>query len=518
MSKGFFLDKEMLDLLSGLSDSVASSVIEVIDSLNIRERVITKGIFQKHFDSFKSLLIEDPCFKDPEGFFGCMGVKKKGEKVLEVSSLGGSNKVKILSAPAFPQKKVEVRDFVNHFRSRYDSIKSILEKRDFDNLSSIRKIGDDRESYTIIACVLSKRFTKNKNLFLEVEDPTGKTIVLINHNKKEVFEKARELLEDDIVAFSVNGSREMLFANEIIFPETALEERRYGDKEAYVAFISDFHAGSKMFLEKNLLRFVRWVNGEEGDNKQKEIAKKVKYIFIVGDVIDGVNHMPGQRKYLDIFTSVGQYKKVEEILKLVRKDVQMIMCPGQHDSVWVGEPQPLISERWAEGLHKMENLHLVSNPAMIEIDSGFKVLMYHGASINQFIEEIPEIRTKYGHNRPTRVVKEMLKRRHLAPIHGLMDYIPCENGDPLVIKEVPDIVATGDQHKAEVSVHNNILLVASSCFQSVTPFEERVGNNPDPCKVPIFNLKTREIKILDFSDSEEEVLVEREAENEKNSN
>jgi DNA polymerase II small subunit/DNA polymerase delta subunit B len=79
-----------------------------------------------------------------------------------------------------------------------------------------------------------------------------------------------------------------------------------------------------------------------------------------------------------------------------------------------------------------------------------------------------------------------------------------ENKDPLVIETVPDIIATGDLHKPEVSTYNNILLVASSCWQSKTPFEEKVGNNPDPCKVPVFNLKTREVKILDFSTPVEE--------------
>jgi DNA polymerase II small subunit/DNA polymerase delta subunit B len=186
----------------------------------------------------------------------------------------------------------------------------------------------------------------------------------------------------------------------------------------------------------------------------------------------------------------------------------MIMIPGQHDMVWVGEPQPIIGERYAPGLHKMENLHLVPNPSLVEIDGGFRVLMYHGASINHFINEIPDIRLNHGHMNPTRVVKEMLKRRHLAPIHGIMDYIPCEGEDPLVIKEVPDIVAIGDQHRAEVSMQNNVLIIASSCFQSITPFEEKVGNVPDPCKVPIFNLKTREIKILDFSDGPKDATME----------
>ena len=52
---------------------------------------------------------------------------------------------------------------------------------------------------------------------------------------------------------------------------------------------------------------------------------------------------------------------------------------------------------------------------------------------------------------------------------------------------------------------NNILLIASSCWQSITPFEEKVGNEPEPCRVPLFNLKTREIKILDFSDVKGEI-------------
>jgi DNA polymerase II small subunit len=351
--------------------------------------------------------------------------------------------------------------------------------------------------------------TKNKNLFIEVEDLTGTSVVLVNQNKKEVFEKARDLLDDDIVAFNVSGTSEMLFANDVIFPEASLAEKRYSEFDEYVAFSGDFHVGSTMFLEKNLLRFVKWLNGEEGDEKQKALAKKVKYFLLTGDNIDGVSHYPGQEKHLLQKTTVEQYSKVEEILKLIRKDINIIMCPGQHDAVWVGEPQPIIGERFAPGLHKMENLTLVPNPSLVEINGGFKILMYHGASINRFIDEIPEIRTNFGHRSPTRVVREMLKRRHLAPIHGMMDYIPCEKGDALVIDKIPDIIATADQHRAEVSTFNNILMVSSSCWQSMTPFEEKVGNVPDPCKVPLFNLKTREIKMLDFSDEVKEIEWEK---------
>lgn len=74
----------------------------------------------------------------------------------------------------------------------------------------------------------------------------------------------------------------------------------------------------------------------------------------------------------------------------------------------------------------------------------------------------------------------------------------------MVIDFIPDIICTGDQHRPEISSYNNILLIASSCWQDKTPFEEKVGHEPDPCKVPIFNLKTREVKIMDFSSNENE--------------
>ena len=46
------------------------------------------------------------------------------------------------------------------------------------------------------------------------------------------------------------------------------------------------------------------------------------------------------------------------------------------------------------------------------------------------------------------------------------------------------------------------LLVSISCWEEMTPYQEKFGNIPDHCKVPIFNLKTRKIKILDFEEFE----------------
>jgi DNA polymerase II small subunit len=82
--------------------------------------------------------------------------------------------------------------------------------------------------------------------------------------------------------------------------------------------------------------------------------------------------------------------------------------------------------------------------------------------------------------------------------------------DPLVIEEVPDVLCTGEVHRLDIENYNGTLIITGSCWQSQTDFEEKVGNIPDPSKVPLLNLKTRELKVLDFSEGEEEAQkVER---------
>jgi len=506
MQKGFLLDKDILEALAVLEENFAKKIIEILSSLKIKERVITKSVFESYVSSLKKMLLLEENKREIETFFQGLGYEvgefkgesKKEEKYKE------KDEIKIISSGMVFPKKVEVQDFVKHYRSRYEMLKNILQSRNLENLKSLRRLSDERETQHVIVAIAEKRITKNKNLIFEVEDMTGRSRILINANKEELYAKCKDILSDDIVAFNVAGTKEMLFANEVIFPDAVLSEKRKQEREVLIAFSSDVHVGSKMFLEDNFLKFIKWLNGEEGDEKQRILAKKIKYLLLVGDNVDGIGVFPDQEKLLKIFEITEQYKKLADLLKLIRKDIKIIICPGQHDAVWVGEPQPAIGENWAPDLCKMENVCLVTNPCMIEIEDGFKILMYHGASFHGIIEEMNDIRVNFGHNSPTTVVKELLKRRHLAPVHGSSDYVPNETKDPLVIDIIPDIVATGDLHKPEVSTYNNILLVASSCWQSITPFEEKVGNNPDPCKVPIFNLKTREIKILDFSDEETE--------------
>ena len=70
--------------------------------------------------------------------------------------------------------------------------------------------------------------------------------------------------------------------------------------------------------------------------------------------------------------------------------------------------------------------------------------------------------------------------------------------DHNLIRDRPDVVASGHIHKAGIASYRNVLMLSSSCWQSKTPFQERVGHNPDPCKIPIVDLKSGKSTMLEF--------------------
>ena len=515
--RGILIDRSILELLGDLQDlEIAKNLIERIE-YQYKQKIITKAFFYNNLNKVSEILMnysgEDK--RAIEDFLEKLGLdlkilvfdeklpqnNKKEEFFLNRNNHG----INLLKIYQNQPKKIEVNDFVKNFRNRFNTLKNFLQERtELENLASISRI-ENNKIFSLIAIVYDKKVTKNDNILLELEDLTGKVTAIVNKNRLDVYEKSKEIILDEVIGLKCSGSRDMVFVNDIVFPDIKLLEKKKSNKEELVAFTSDVHVGSDKFLEKNFLKFISWLNGKEGSEKQKEEALKVKYLFITGDSVDGVGVYPGQETQLDIIDVRDQYKKLAELLLMIRNDVKIILFPGQHDAVRVAEPQPIIGETYGGALYNLDNLYLVTNPSLIEVgtDVKFKVLMYHGASMHGIINSIDNLRMNRAHDYPTQIVKYMLKKRHLAPTHSLVTYTPLENEDALLIKEIPDIVATGDLHRPEISDYNGILLFSGSCWQSITPFEEKVGNNPDPCKVPILNLQTREVKMLDFSDVNE---------------
>ena len=404
--------------------------------------------------------------------------------------------------------KKEVRGFVDSFRKRYDIIKKILiERAEFNEAISIRNLTskENNSFISFIGLILKKDYTKNNNIILTIEDLTGQIKAIIN-KEREVYSFAEDLVEDEVIGVSGVFSKGVVFVNNITLPDIPNTfELKKSPEDIYIAFIGDLHFGLKKFMGGCFDNFLKWLNKDYGDSKEKEIVEKLKYLFIAGDVVEGVGIYPEQDKDLEIKDIYKQYELVAEYLGKIPKNIKIVMCGGNHDAMRISEPQPIFDKKFSASLHKIKNLTLVSNPGLINIHAskdfpGFNILLYHGFSFPYYADNVKSIKSKGGILRPDLIMEFLLKRRNLAPTYAssLVDPLMVEH---LIIDKVPDFFCSGHIHRVSVSQYKNITCINSSCWVTQTRDMERRGIIPDPAKIIVVNLKTREHKILNFEEN-----------------
>lgn len=415
--------------------------------------------------------------------------------------------LRIISSYEELSSKKDVQDFAMYFNTRLEALQKILYSRsELKGVTSISRIlnKNERENISLIGLIKDKKITKNNNIMLTLEDSTGQIKVLVNKNKPEIYDIAKDLVLDEAIGVAgVNGIN-IVFANNLLLPDIPVaHELKKSDEGGYALFLSDLHIGSDNFLSDDFDRFLSWINQKTGNEKQREIASKVKYIFIIGDLVDGVGVYPGQEKDLAIKDARMQYKACAELLSKIPSHIDIIICAGNHDAIRLAEPQPPLYNDFCKALHDLPNTTIVSNPSIVNIHSskkfdGYNVLLYHGYSFDYYVANVDSIRNAGGYDRPDLIMRFLLKRRHLAPTHTSTLYVPYTDKDPLVIDPIPDFFVTGHIHKSAVSNYKNITLICGSCWQSKTAFQEKMGHHPEPGRVPVVNLSTREVKILRF--------------------
>lgn len=417
-----------------------------------------------------------------------------------------SDSVKVIYTYKSEPKKRGTQDFIDHFNARFSALKKILRQRqELANTIAISRIFSkrEREQLSVIGMVSDKQLTKNGNYMLTVEDETAYIRVIVNKTRPGIFKMAKDIVLDEVIGISgVNGDK-IIFANAIFFPDVPItDEAKKAKDESYVVFLSDLHVGSKYFLDEDFNRFLKWINQDLGSGGQKSLASKVKYIFVLGDLVDGCGIYPGQDKELTIKDISEQYAECARLLSKIPQHIKMIICTGNHDAMRVAEPQLPIYRDFSEPLYQLPNATMLSNPAMVNIHSsadfpGFDVLIYHGYSFDFYVAEVDSIRNNGGYDRADMIMKFLLQKRHLAPVHTSTLYVP-DSEDNLVISKVPDFFASGHIHKASAANYRNITMISGSCWQAKTAYQEKVGHNPEPSRVPIVNLQTRQIKMLKF--------------------
>lgn len=419
--------------------------------------------------------------------------------------------ITIITSYTDVSKKRTPSHFVYYFMNRYKAIEKILRTRlELSCVLSCNRIQEKKEKGAIacIGMVYDKQISKNKHIILTLEDPTGfmKCIIKQGH---DLYAQAKEIVLDEIIGVVGKKVGDIVYLDTILWPDVPLtHELKKSPEEVYAVFMSDTEFGSKMFLDEPFRRFLAWINGEIGTSEGKEQVKKIKYLFLVGDLVNGVGIYPTQEKDLRITDVYKQYEEMATHIKCIPKTISLVACPGNHDAIQLPEPQPPMREEIIKPILSLPNLTLVSNPSVVNIHSsstfpGFDVLMYHGFSFIHYANDIESIRAAGGQDRPDLIMKFLLKRRHLAPAYASSQFLPDTKIDPLVIERIPDFFISGHLHQVVVSQYRNITMMNCSAWISKTDFQEKMGIEPKPGRVILTNLQTRENRIINFYKEEQ---------------
>ncbi|MBI1973432.1 DNA-directed DNA polymerase II small subunit [Candidatus Micrarchaeota archaeon] len=375
-----------------------------------------------------------------------------------------------------------LEDFVDYFKNRYEDISLLLRGRGENSIVPINELARRRgQSVAVIGMVNDKRQTKNGHLLVEVEDPTGKLTALVMKTNEALIKSASWLVNDEVVLLDGKLSKDLFIINKITEPDVPLREMKTTEDRVCFAFLSDIHVGSKLFMRKNFEYLIEWLHGKHGNERERELAGRIKYISLAGDLCDGIGVYPSQENELEITDIYKQYEALENYIIQFPDYIHVVVAPGDHDAVKHADPQPKLPKELVPNLYGRDNVSIVSSPAMVELH-GLKELVYHGTSYIDFMSTIPGVSAEHG----GLIMKEMLKKRHIHPIYGGKPITP-EKKDSLVMREVPDIFHTGESHCFASDFYRGTYLVNGGTWQDLTDYIVMQGFKATPCILPVFD-------------------------------
>lgn len=455
--KGFQIHPEVVEILGGVEDKNLDKIIKEI----IREKSIDQDFHITGNDIIRYLGLEVDT-----------NIQSKHEILFDCTAR--------LTMPG------ESEGFDSLFKSRFQKLKNIMEQRpEAKNLRTISNIQNKDEQDSYVCGLVNNKVIKDNTFRLTVEDMTGTLEGFVADQARNTL---RELFLDQFVMVKVDKQGGDVKFTDIIQPDVPLHSTNKGDSEAFAILLSDLHIGSKYFMEREFREFLDWLSSSD------PYALKVRFILIAGDIIDGVGIFPDQDKELEEKTTYKQLEKAAELLSLIPDYIKVFISPGNHDPGRRALPQPAIPQGSAPNLWNKENIFMLGNPAMISVNN-IKVLMFHGQSIDDIVKGVAGM--EYAH--PADVMRSILRARHLSPIFGSQTPIAPEKEDLLVIENIPDVFHAGHVHVTEIDVYKGVKVINSGAWQRQTPFQLRVGQVPTPGIAVLFNLKTHQVVLRDFS-------------------
>lgn len=483
--EGILVDPDAADVLAAAPDALATAR-DILEDREHRPLVLTKADVERHLSAMKTGTAAPDPVAEAETPLPPQ-VRDAASAPQGVEILPGVRKLKDITGNSTCVGNVI--DFAKLFNDRFATIKRMLmRRRELSGLLPIGRALKVQKDIKFVGMVNDAQTTKNGHTILDLEDENDKVRVLI---MKGVMKASDSLINDEVVGVvgSLSRDGDMVVAKEIIRPEVPVSSGMVPNgSNSVVAFVSDIHVGSSQFLPEAWERFIDWLNNDPE-------AEMIRYIVMPGDLVDGIGIYPGQEDELSIEDIYSQYQECARLVSAIPQRIKIIMMPGNHDAVRLAEPQPALPET-VQAMFDRSRTAFVGNPCYLEIE-GRIVLAYHGRSFDDFIGSVRNL----SYKNPENAMKEMLKRRHLAPIYGGHTALAPEQKDYLVIDRVPHIFVTGHVHACAVADYRGIKLINASAWQSQTSFQRMHNQVPDPAKVPMVNLGTGKVWVQDFSEA-----------------
>ncbi len=387
-------------------------------------------------------------------------------------------------------------DFLKYFRNRFEKMSALFRARmDTRNAGTIADAlsGGQNGRARFICMVVDKR-EKNGRIFLTVDDYDDEATVFVGDQNPTVYQNAKRIVRDQVVFVAAKkGSGNLLVAEEILLPEVPDRRPSRSSEEVYAALISDTHIGSRVFLEDAFRRVLGWLKREVGDHEQRAIADRVKYVLICGDLVDGIGVYPRQEADLAVQDIYEQYRLAAKYVGEIPEHMEVVLIPGNHDAVRQALPQPAISKDFAGPVYEARRIVSLGDPSEVRLH-GVHFLLYHGTSLMDIVSSIPGL----DYQRPVEIMECQLRMRHLAPEYGKLTPIGPEAEDYLVVDRVPDVFQSGHIHVSGSGVYRGTTVVNSGAWQGQTDFQKRMGLEPRPGVLPVVNLKTLEVRMMNF--------------------
>ena len=487
INKGYQVHPDAFAFLKSLDCDVEKIIKTIVDA---------KNKFKKKspilIDDIKSVISRD--------------LNRTDEPVItKTNTESNGESYKIIFDPTYKINSEDKKDFFKLFDSRYKKtlkilsirsesrqirkikyIKDLRNKSRFSSLANENERGKFVDSVFVAGLIMLKRNRKN-DVELVIDDTTGSIPVVCK--TRELINEASTLVLDQMLMLEISLSKRNsndFVIKDIIFPDIPEHVSSKSGTESYVALISDLHVGSKYFMEKEFNDLLGWLSSED------DFVRKIKFICIAGDIVDGIGVYPNQDRELIDININSQMSYAAALLQKIPKRMHVFLIPGNHDPGRRALPQSALTN--LRDFQQLENFSIMGNPSLVELNK-VKLLMFHGQSLDDVIATVPGL----SYSKPVEAMKILLRSRHLSPIYGNRTPIAPESEDMLVIDDVPDVFHAGHVHTTQVGRYKGTLIVNSGAWQKQTKFQQTMGITPSPGICILVNLATLQSFKKDFN-------------------